>query len=188
MSKIFDEYAEARLKKSGRPTAAERIDAWLARGKIGQQQQHQQQQAGTGAGELTTYLFIAMDDDHGAHLTYCKDRDAVTSAVGAAMYMPYDAGDADQAEIVSAHVDTLLEDGAVTFEGDPPLYLYRIASSIAAQSGQRAGVADGWQLVPVEPTDAMMEAAQAEWMKGCADPTMHVWDAMLAAAQGVQHG
>ncbi|WRQ05499.1 major tail protein with Ig-like domain [Ralstonia phage AhaGv] len=58
----------------------------------------------------------------------------------------------------------------------------------AAQSGQRAGVADGWQLVPVEPTDAMMEAAQAEWMKGCADPTMHVWDAMLAAAQGVQHG
>lgn len=71
---------------------------------------------------------------------------------------------------------------------DSALSFARDVLARAAQSGQRAGVADGWQLVPVEPTDAMMEAAQAEWMKGCADPTMHVWDAMLAAAQGVQHG
>ena len=34
-----------------------------------------------------------------------------------------------------------------------PLYLK------TAQSGQRAGVAEGWQLVPVEPTEEMLRAA-----------------------------
>lgn len=41
-----------------------------------------------------------------------------------------------------------------------------------------------WKLVPVEPTEEMVEAAAAECfrMKGVIDPVMHVWDAMLAAA------
>lgn len=142
------------------------------------------QQAEPGADERAAYLFIAMDDDHGAHLTYCKDREGVTSAVGVAMYMPYDPSDVDQAETVSAHVDTLLEDGVVTFEGDPPLYLYRIASNLAAQSGQRAGVAEGWVLVPKKITNSMIYAASdvPSGIAGSPPHWQHVWDAMLAVA------
>ena len=38
--------------------------------------------------------------------------------------------------------------------------------------------------VPVEPTAEMEAAARAKCheMKGCIDPVMHVWDAMLSAA------
>lgn len=178
MSKIFDEYAEARLKKSGRPTAAERIDAWLARGKIGQQQQ-----AEPGADEPGNVdAPAAVKPDTSGGQTVSSTTSATTATMG---------GSLATSGALHAAADERAFDAFVKLNSLRPGLTYRevfYAGFRAAQSGQRAGVADGWQLVPVEPTDAMTEAAQAEWMKGCADPTMHVWDAMLAAAQGVQHG
>ena len=40
----------------------------------------------------------------------------------------------------------------------------------------------GYQLSLIEPTEEMIAAGDAEMRKGCADPIMHVWDAMHAAA------
>lgn len=51
---------------------------------------------------------------------------------------------------------------------------------LAAQSGQRAGAAKGWKLVPVEPTDEMVRAGND--LPRYATPARHVWEAMLAAA------
>ena len=73
-------------------------------------------------------------------------------------------------------------DGLLEFAQSNRLDYNELCRVVRAAMAQRANAAEGWKLVPIEPTDAMMEAAQAEWFKGCADPTMHVWDAMLAAA------
>ena len=53
----------------------------------------------------------------------------------------------------------------------------------AAQSGQRAGVADGWQLVPKEPTKAMLDAAERlDWSsEDVRGNCCNQWNAMLAA-------
>ena len=56
----------------------------------------------------------------------------------------------------------------------------------AAQSGQRAGAAKGWKLVPVEPTDEMVRAGND--LPRYATPARHVWEAMLAAAPTQQDG
>ena len=53
--------------------------------------------------------------------------------------------------------------------------------SRAAQSGQRAGAAEGWQLVPLEPTPQMLE--QIKFMDNITDLAMTArYKAMLAAA------
>ena len=68
----------------------------------------------------------------------------------------------------------------------------------AAALAQTAGVADGWKLVPVEPTEVMCEAAMSSlgWTRSEAaaktapitpaspmmEGSMKVWSAMLAAA------
>ena len=51
----------------------------------------------------------------------------------------------------------------------------------AYRSGKLREVGDGEVVVPREPTEAMLAAAEKEWRKGCLNPTIHVWDAMLAA-------
>jgi mannose/cellobiose epimerase-like protein (N-acyl-D-glucosamine 2-epimerase family) len=58
----------------------------------------------------------------------------------------------------------------------------RAAGEPEALQAAAPEVPAGWKLVPLDPTDAMLAAADGEWKKGCMDPTMHVWDAMLAAA------
>ena len=76
-------------------------------------------------------LFVAMDDDKRAHLTWCADEAAVRDAVKGAMFFLHDGEELspDHAEQLDGSVDELLDSGALTFEGDPPLYLYRVASA-----------------------------------------------------------
>lgn len=50
----------------------------------------------------------------------------------------------------------------------------------AAQSGQRAGVAEGWQLVPIHPTKTMLDAIAKAVSDGFVDGM--VWRKALAAA------
>jgi len=83
---------------------------------------------------VAPFLFVAMDDDKRAHLTWCADEAAVREAVkGAMFFVP--AGEelsAEHTEQLDGSVEELLESGALIFEGDPPLYLYRVASAPAA--------------------------------------------------------
>lgn len=62
---------------------------------------------------------------------------------------------------------------------------YEEALALFAQAPRDGGETQGgWRLVPVEPTDAMISAAEIECRRaaGVLDPVMHVWDAMLDAA------
>jgi hypothetical protein len=65
-------------------------------------------------------------------------------------------------------------------------YLPAFVAALAAQSppSRGDGTAEGWVMLPREPTEEMIAAAQAEChrMAGVIDPVMHVWDAFLAAA------
>jgi len=73
------------------------------------------------------FLFIAMDDDKQAHPTYCADEAAVKVAVRDAMFM---AGEIhrDHQDEIDGVTEELLDSGAMIFEGDAPLYLYRLPS------------------------------------------------------------
>ena len=95
-------------------------------------------------------------------------------------------------------------DDATGREIGPPTPLYtadqmhQYARDYAAALSQTAGVAEGWKLVPVEPTEAMCEAAMSSlgWSRSQAAATaapitpaspmmegsMKVWSGMLAAA------
>lgn len=88
------------------------------------------------------FLFVAMDDDKRAHLTWCADEAAVREAVKGAMFWLPDGEelDAENADQLTGVVEALLEDGAMTFEGDAPLYLYRVGAAspqAPAQSERR---------------------------------------------------
>ena len=65
----------------------------------------------------------------------------------------------------------------------PTAAALRAIARALEQPASAAGV-EGWKLVPVEPTEAMVAAASAECerMRGVIDPVIHVWDAMLPAA------
>lgn len=82
------------------------------------------------AEQLAPLLFVAMDDDKRAHLTWCVDEAAVREAVKGAMFFLPDGEelDHDHTEQLNGSVEELLDSGALTFEGDPPLYLYRVAT------------------------------------------------------------
>jgi len=71
------------------------------------------------------FLFIAMDDDGAAHPTYCADQAAVKAAVRDAMFMAGEI-DRDHQNQIDGVVESLLDSGAMIFEGDPSLYLYRL--------------------------------------------------------------
>lgn len=44
----------------------------------------------------------------------------------------------------------------------------------------------GWKLVPVQPTDAMLRAAQSAWLDDTLRRTTTMWSAMLYAAPEVK--
>jgi hypothetical protein len=76
------------------------------------------------------FLFIAMDDDKVAHTVYCADEAAVKQAVTDAMiYPPRDLEPELQSQ-VDGVTETLLDEGCMTFEGDAPLYLYRLPEQV----------------------------------------------------------
>lgn len=100
------------------------------------------------------FLFVAMDDDKQAHLTWCADEAAVREAVKGAMFWLPDGEelDADNLLQLDGVVEELLDSGAMIFEGDAPLYLYRVATAPAltaapsAQAEQHVGDSsfEGW--------------------------------------------
>lgn len=93
-------------------------------------------------------------------------------------------------------------DDATGREIGPPTPLYtadqmhQYARDYAAALSQTAGVPEGWKLVPVEPTDAMMEAAMqreddeplSSWGKIVPAPHEAIYCAMLAAAPSASGG
>ena len=100
------------------------------------------------------FLFIAMDDDKRAHLTWCADEAAVHEAVKRAMFFTHDNEplDADHVAQLTGSAEELLGSGALTFEGDAPLYLFRVGSAIE-------GCAAPTQAAPVaELVEALSEA------------------------------
>lgn len=70
-----------------------------------------------------------------------------------------------------------------------------LQDQLAAQSGQRAGVAEGFKVVPIEPTEAMFDAARSYWFSlhknagawPCGE-AMGIYAAMIAAAPTQQEG
>jgi hypothetical protein len=80
------------------------------------------------------FLFVAMDDDKRGHQTYCADEAAVRVAVRNAIYF----GDAELTpegnEEVAGITDDLIECGAHHFEGDAPLYLFRLPDPVGDES------------------------------------------------------
>ena len=71
------------------------------------------------------FLFIAMDDDHKAHITFCADESEVYDAVRRSMYTHVHL-DRYEEEQVQGSTNALLEDGHLRLEGDPDRYLYRV--------------------------------------------------------------
>lgn len=75
------------------------------------------------------YLFIQMDDAGRAHVTACADEAAVLTAVISSMWVSGYELDDDEQQQAQELVQTLLEDGRMSFEGDPPIYLFRLAAT-----------------------------------------------------------
>lgn len=77
------------------------------------------------------FLFIAMDDDGRAHLTWCEDGATVRAAVQAVMFTTEEVLHPEHAEEVAGVTEDLLDCGGHVFEGDPPIFLYRLPASSA---------------------------------------------------------
>jgi hypothetical protein len=77
------------------------------------------------------YLFIAMDDDRRAHPEWLADDAAVLDAVKRAVWSG-PVTDPDHINEAFGITATLIEDGYFPFEGDPPLYLFRLPAGVNA--------------------------------------------------------
>jgi hypothetical protein len=106
------------------------------------------------------FLFVAMDDDKKAHLTWCADEAAVRAATQAAMFFSHDGAplDADHDGQLTGVVEELLDSGCMTFEGDAPLHLYRVASAAAPA------------LQPPSTAQRLAEARECSKTFGCQCP------------------
>ena len=79
------------------------------------------------------FLLVAMDDDGCGNPVFCADEKAVRAALAPLLFFfneehPLDAE--DEASI-DAHLESLLEDGFLGFEGDPGITLYKLHASPA---------------------------------------------------------
>lgn len=222
MSKIFDEYAEARLKNSGRPTAAKMIDE-LAKeqasfgaqvAKIGQQQAEPRtafEATETARGNdvsrdtdgLYTNQFVqerwegfasavtVAEPKAGQHCVRCggtfggwcdcSDNRAACARQQVEQYLASSDPEGHRQSIIDHEAEQQAEPGederaafvdwmranrydvGAFASGEYHNMFARNAwmgwQARAAQSGQRAGVAEGYALVPVEPTGEMRQAA-----------------------------
>jgi hypothetical protein len=91
--------------------------------------------------DAAQFLLIAMDDEGTGHPTFCKDEDAVRAALLTLMFFLREGEtlDADHQEQFDANLATLLEDGSLSFEGDPGIHLYRLRAAIDASRAARKG-------------------------------------------------
>lgn len=80
---------------------------------------------------VAPFLFVQMDDDKKAHVTWCHGEAAVRECVKHAMFFLREGEElsADHAEQLDGSVEELMDSGALTFEGDAPLFLYRMGSA-----------------------------------------------------------
>jgi hypothetical protein len=110
---------------------------------------------------IEQWLFVAMDDDRYAHLTYCADGATVKAAVTNAVF--HDAEDLlpEHDEEIKGITENLIENGSHHFEGDAPLYLFRVAN--LESTSPVAVIPQGYALVPIEPTQAMLRAGNLPW-------------------------
>lgn len=87
------------------------------------------------------WLYIGLlDGDGPVRLAYCADEDAVRNAVRDDMFFVSDEGqlaESDEA-IVAETAEDLVREGFVSFEGDPGLRLYRVASTDIVELAQVA--------------------------------------------------
>jgi hypothetical protein len=87
---------------------------------------------------VAKYLVIAMDDDQRGHPVFCADENALHSAVRECMFMEGVELDPEENEQVAGTVSALIEDGHVSFEGDPGIHLYHLPEGYAAPLAQSA--------------------------------------------------
>ena len=85
-------------------------------------------QAAVAAEREARFLIVAMEDDGCGTPVYCKDEAAVKAALQPMLfyYPPGEELSDVHAQELDAQVATLLEDGELRFEGDPPIHLYRL--------------------------------------------------------------
>jgi hypothetical protein len=100
----------------------------------------------TRAEPVAKYLVIAMDDDQRGHPVFCADENALHSAVRDCMFMEGVELDPEENEQVAGTVSALIEDGHVSFEGDPGIHLYHLpegyAAPLATPSDKQEAVVD----------------------------------------------
>lgn len=88
-------------------------------------------------------------------------------------------------EYRSAALDDVLKLRAKIVEMEKQALVCRVEDVAHAGSLLPASsVPEGFKLVPIEPTDAMLKAAQKEWLNDPLRRTTTMWKAMLAATKG----
>lgn len=113
--------------------------AWQEQERRKLVQQPTAQPPAPAAQPAAPFLFIAMDDDKRASVTWCANEAAVREAAKRSMFwlQPGEELSAEHANELDGCVEELLDSGGVNFEGDPPLYLYRVGR--VAQPVQQPG-------------------------------------------------
>lgn len=74
------------------------------------------------------YLLVAMDDDGFGIPYYCMDEEAVKAALSPLLFfvMPGESLSDEHKHELDTHTANCLEQGGLSFEGDPPIALFKI--------------------------------------------------------------
>ena len=74
------------------------------------------------------YLLVAMDDEGFGHPVFCNDEVALREALAPRLYFfnaEYPLSEEDN-ESIDESCAALIENGVLTFEGDPSIYLFNL--------------------------------------------------------------
>lgn len=74
----------------------------------------------------TRFLVVALDDDRNGHPQCAADSDGVRDIIAGLMYSTTEPLDAEQSKEIDEQVEALFDSGELTFEGDPPVYLFQL--------------------------------------------------------------